>query len=182
MSNENLKSFEEMGKAELRAACKNAGIPYGKLNNDGMRAALYEKYSEDDQTQVTPAEEAAVEEQNETEVIQAAQTAGDAEANKAVVAEPLPVVKAVATAAGRGKTAGMKIEKDRDEQNGIKRPSVGGVCRAIWDTLDASYKNGKLLTAKELRAMAPAQGWNENNVSIEYYQWRKFMGIRGRQG
>src|SRR5690554_4439873 len=32
---------------------------------------------------------------------------------------------------------GLKIEKDRPEQNGIKRPSIGGKCRAIWDALDA---------------------------------------------
>ena len=33
---------------------------------------------------------------------------------------------------------GLKIEKNREEQNGIKRPSVGGKCRAIWDALDES--------------------------------------------
>jgi hypothetical protein len=35
------KTFDEMGKEELRAACKSAGVVgYGKLNNDGMRALL----------------------------------------------------------------------------------------------------------------------------------------------
>ncbi len=29
-----------MGKEELRQACRDCGISYGKLNNDGMRAAL----------------------------------------------------------------------------------------------------------------------------------------------
>jgi hypothetical protein len=33
-------NFNEMGKTELRAACKAAGIKYGKLTLDQMRAAL----------------------------------------------------------------------------------------------------------------------------------------------
>ena len=27
---------------------------------------------------------------------------------------------------------------------------------------------------------AIAEGWNPNNASIEYYQWRKYNGISGR--
>jgi hypothetical protein len=37
------KNFDEMGKSELRAACKAAGIPYGKLTVAGMRGALLKK-------------------------------------------------------------------------------------------------------------------------------------------
>jgi hypothetical protein len=29
--------------------------------------------------------------------------------------------------------------------------------------------------------MAAANGWNPNNASIEFYQWRKFNGITGRK-
>lgn len=32
--------FTNLGKEELRQACRDAGISYSKLNNDGMRAAL----------------------------------------------------------------------------------------------------------------------------------------------
>ena len=36
-----MKTFEEMNKMELRAACKAAGIKnYGKMDNAGMRTAL----------------------------------------------------------------------------------------------------------------------------------------------
>ncbi len=36
-----MTNFAEMGKTELRAACKAAGIKgYGNMTNDGMRAAL----------------------------------------------------------------------------------------------------------------------------------------------
>ena len=31
---------------------------------------------------------------------------------------------------------GTKIEKVRDKQNGVTRPSGGGKCRAVWDGLD----------------------------------------------
>ena len=34
--------------------------------------------------------------------------------------------------------------------------------------------------SKEVKAIAEANGWNPNNASIEYYQWRKFNGITGR--
>jgi len=65
---------------------------------------------------------------------------------------------------------GLKIEKDRPERNGIKRPSIGGKCRAIWDYLDTV----EAPTAKVVRAAAEANGWNPNNAVIEFYQWRKF--------
>jgi hypothetical protein len=76
---------------------------------------------------------------------------------------------------------GLKIEKGREERNGIKRPSIGGACRAVWDALDAMVAEGKSPTAKDVKAMAPVRGWNVNNASIEFYQWRKFNGIVGRK-
>lgn len=73
---------------------------------------------------------------------------------------------------------GLKIEKDRPEQNGVKRPSIGGKCRAIWDALDAyRAETGGLPTSKTVKELAADEGWNPNNASIEYYQWRKFNGI-----
>lgn len=73
---------------------------------------------------------------------------------------------------------GLKIEKDRPEQNGIKRPSAGGKCRAIWDALDEyRAETGELPTSKTVKELAADFGWNPNNASIEYYQWRKFNGI-----
>lgn len=76
---------------------------------------------------------------------------------------------------------GLKIEKDRPEQNGIKRPSIGGKCRAVWDALDAyQAETGDVPTAKVVRDLAADEGWNPNNASIEFYQWRKFHGITGR--
>jgi hypothetical protein len=76
---------------------------------------------------------------------------------------------------------GIKIEKDRPEQNGIRRPSAGGKCRAIWDACDALHANGAMPMPKVIKELAQENGWNENNAVIEMYQWRKFHGIIGRQ-
>ena len=77
--------------------------------------------------------------------------------------------------------AGIKIEKDRPEQNGIIRPSAGGKCRAIWDYCDSFYASGAIPMPKQMKAAARENGWNENNSIIEMYQWRKFTGLTGRQ-
>lgn len=76
---------------------------------------------------------------------------------------------------------GIKIEKDRDEQNGVKRPSLGGACRKVWDACDELYDNGVMPKPAVIKPIAEENGWNVNNTIIEMYQWRKFMGIRGRQ-
>ena len=80
-----------------------------------------------------------------------------------------------------GASSGLKIEKAREERNGIKKPSVGGQCRAVWDALDDMVAAGTQPTAKQVKELAEERGWNPNNASIEFYQWRKFNGIRGRQ-
>jgi hypothetical protein len=76
---------------------------------------------------------------------------------------------------------GIKIEKDRPEQNGIVRPSVGGKCRQVWDFCDSVYAGGQLPMPKQMREWAREVDVNENNAVIEMYQWRKFHGINGRQ-
>lgn len=124
-----MKTFDAMGKAELRAACKEAGIKnYGKMNNDGMRTELRE--------------------------IETACIAKVSENNS------------------------LKIEKNREERNGIKRPSLGGKCRAVWNALDAYYAEmNEIPTVAIARLIAQDEGWNQNNTLIEFYQWRKFNGI-----
>lgn len=78
---------------------------------------------------------------------------------------------------------GLKIEKNREERNGVKRPSLGGKCRAVWDALDAlqaELEAGEKVTAAMVKDLAKDEGWNHNNASIEFYNWRKFNGIKGR--
>lgn len=43
--------FTSMGKEELRAACRTAGISYGKLNNAGMRDVLIRHFANETTTQ-----------------------------------------------------------------------------------------------------------------------------------
>lgn len=75
---------------------------------------------------------------------------------------------------------GYKIEKDRAEQNGVKRPSTGTLCGQVWAALDAVHAT-RMPVASDLDTIATTNAWNRNNVSCEFYQWRKFNGIKGRQ-
>jgi len=169
-------NFNELGKVELRQACKEAGIKnYGKMNNDGMRAAL-EAHSKPVQEQV----EAVV-----TKVVQeeapVSTPSGLATMVQQMGANQKKEEERSAPAAAKRTSSGLKIEKAREERNGIKKPSVGGQCRAVWDALDDMVAAGTQPTAKHVKALAEERGWNANNASIEFYQWRKFNGIRGRQ-
>jgi hypothetical protein len=171
-----MSKYDNLGKTELRAACKEAGISYSKLNNDGMRAAL----AAHDATQAAP--QIPVEDSRKpAEVVPpAALETPELIANSALTpaAAPAEAPAPAATPAATGKTTGLKIEANREEKNGVKRPSAGGMCRAVWDACDAI---GPSATAKDVKKLAETNGWNQNNASIEFYQWRKFNGIKGRQ-
>lgn len=81
---------------------------------------------------------------------------------------------------------GLKIQKDREAQNGVKERSKGGLCRAVWDELNSLMTHDEATglanvpTVAQIKKIAEEKGWNVNNASIEYYQWRKFHGISGR--
>ena len=61
----------------------------------------------------------------------------------------------------------------RSESSAPKRPRAGGKCAAVWDYLDANPTT----TAKALREVASAQGWNANNATCELYAWRRFTEL-----
>lgn len=219
-----MDKFAGMGKNELRAACKAAGISYGKLNNDGMRGAL--RTHENANFEASPEELAKqggrpkkykmADPSNMTDeevrdslcpgcgvhLSNGLLTPNDEVANKPGVtlhqeglnrqyhcmgcghefgAELEPYVKPQHIDRHTG--TGLKIEKARDKRNGVTRPSAGGKCREIWDFLDSIYQDGKgtMPTAKLVKEQSESRGWNANNASIEFYQWRKFQGIAGRQ-
>ncbi len=95
---------------------------------------------------------------------------------------PTPAAAPVRSAS----TKGQKIEKDRPTQNGVQLPSSGTLCRAVWDQLTSMMVpigdtgQATVPSAQEIKAVGEQRGWNANNVSIEYYRWRKFNGITGR--
>ena len=84
------------------------------------------------------------------------------------------------TSSDRHSGKGVKIEKVREMKNGIKRPSAGGKCRAVWDALDGYSAEEGAPTIAVVRSLAADEGWNVSNATIEFYQWRKFNGVTGR--
>lgn len=203
-----MKDFNEMGKVELRAACKEAGIKnYGKMNNGLMREALEAHYAAQEEVraeveaeveQVAPATEERTSGNEDPRNLDVCPVCGSDElyaGRNDSIGGGMGVVVDEDTVGGchqcdwkydlRGSNKptgkGIKIEKDREERNGVKRPSVGGACRAVWDALDEMVAAGEQPTSKDVKALAEQNEWNANNASIEFYQWRKFHGIRGRQ-
>ena len=61
-------------------------------------------------------------------------------------------------------------KQSRPEQNGVKMPSEGTKCRAVWDWMD---KN-PTATSKDVRAWAESTGQNPGNAQIERYQYLRF--------
>lgn len=190
--------FDAMGKEELRAAMREAGISYSKLNNDGMRAALVAHYAKAEQ-----AAEVEAEEEEETRPtsngMSFAQILGmapmpampastgpvtrvvdgkkvEAKAPKAKGEPRTRSDKPAAPVVPRVSRKGYTIQKEREERNGVKRPSEGTVCGNVW----AEFDKNPEIKAGELQALADEHGWNRTNVSCEFYAWRKFMGIKGR--
>lgn len=195
-TNNTASKFDAMGKEALRAACREAGISYSKLNNDGMRAALVAHYAKSEA--VEEQVEAEVEETPTSNGMPFAQMLGltpvpapanvgnatsvvdgkrvEAKASKENGEACTRSEKPAAPAVPRVSRKGYKIQKEREERNGVKRPSEGTVCGAVW----AEFDKNPEIKAGELAALADANGWNRTNVSCEFYAWRKFMGIKGR--
>lgn len=194
--------FDAMGKEELRAACREAGVSYSKLNNDGMRAALTAHYASLEVAEAATEEVAAQEEvvQQPARPNVFAQMLGlesaplpvgcgagtrvvdgkkvDPNASKAKGESRARVEKNPAPAVPRVSRKGYTIQKEREERNGVKRPSEGTVCGAVW----AEFDKNPEIKASELADLADTNGWNRTNVSCEFYAWRKFNGIKGRRG
>lgn len=196
-ANTTASKFDAKGKEELRAAMREAGISYSKLNNDGMRAALVAHYAKSEevveQAEVEGVVEAAPTRPNMFASLlnpQAVPASMQAQATtivrdgKRVEAAPAKgkseprarTEKPASPAAPRVSRKGYTIQKEREERNGVKRPSEGTICGAVW----AEFDKNPEIKAGELAALADANGWNRTNVSCEFYAWRKFMGIKGR--
>lgn len=168
-------NYDKMGREALRVECRNREIKYGKLDTAGMRAAL----RADDAAH----KEFGASEFEMSEEELAAQTGRQATADvEELQSDPITdastgVTDIAPAPLASGTRKGVSIEKDRDERNGVKRPSKGGVCRQVWDMLDAI---GKKATAKEARAKGAELGLNKTTTMVQFYQWRKFNGITGR--
>jgi hypothetical protein len=219
-------NYDTMGKEALRKEMRDRELSYGKLNNDGMRAALRTNDAEiaaamptEDEFEMTQEElsKQTVRPQSDDPAEGNCPSCGIHLSNGLLGPDDEAIgpggrsynppktlwetgqlnhqfhcmgcghnwgeVRAPYAAPVRAPRTrkGVSIEKDREERNGVKRPSLGGVCREVWDWLDERRaKVGQVPTAKEVREASPAAGWNPNNAMIEFYQWRKFNGITGR--
>lgn len=166
MSKFTVSQLESLNKVELRELCRNNGIGYNGMNNEGMRAALL----------LVPGGEAEVPGTEPVTEPVTEQTA-DVPATE-TVREPrvLPtlVTPPVATVA----TPARKIQSNRPERNGVKRPSEGTICAQIWAWCDAAHDSGGKVAAKDLKAALPAL--DATTCTVQFYRWRKFNGIQGR--
>jgi hypothetical protein len=84
---------------------------------------------------------------------------------------PAPVVTTAAPKAVKAP------QQERIVQNGVKRPLEGGACAAVWAVLDQMREAGVEPASKDVRDLATARGWNENNALCELSAWRKFNGL-----
>lgn len=191
--------FDAIGKEELRAAMREAGISYSKLNNDGMRAALVAHYAKAEPAAEEVEAEEEVEARPTSNGMSFAQILGmapiperpahngqvtrvvdgkkvEAKAPKAKGEPRTRSDKPAAPVVPRVSRKGYTIQKEREERNGVKRPSEGTVCGNVW----AEFDKNPEIKAGELQALSDEKGWNRTNVSCEFYAWRKFMGIKGR--
>jgi hypothetical protein len=174
--------YDAMGKEALRQEMRDRELSYSKLNNDGMRAALRANDAEmaaimadEDSFEMSQEELAAQTGRKSNEItVETASGPTTVDLNKLAI-DPSKQPGGANYQAPRTRK-GLTIEKDREERNGVKRPSKGGVCREVWDFLDTLTNP----TAKDVREAAPGRNWNVNNAMIEFYQWRKFNGISGR--
>lgn len=132
------------------------------------------------------AEYAAREQARRGEAERRAQADRDAEANHPMVAgksaatggKVLNPAQPRPARAPSGSSNGLKIEANRETRNGQTRPSIGGKCRGIWDALD---EMGTAATAKQARDALLPRGFDKTTVMVQFYRWRKFNGVEGRQ-
>ncbi len=201
MSTFTVSQLAGFNKGQLRQACRAHGVNYAGMNNAGMVAALTSHaVSEDAAAEVqqdlaagAAVAEAAVGVQPSTEQLNLAVQDGQVVAAELVqvpkvlptiVAPPLhptleaPVTPVTPTPA----TAARKVQKDRAEANGVKRPSDGTICGNIWGYCDTVVAGGAFPSAKDLRAHGASQApaWDATTCTVQYYRWRKFNGVQGR--
>lgn len=76
------------------------------------------------------------------------------------------------------KGEGIKIQKDREERNGIKRPSEGGKCARLWEIFEKHYaETGMILTPKPAKELSAKEDLDPTTTTVQLYRWRDFMGF-----
>jgi hypothetical protein len=79
------------------------------------------------------------------------------------------------------KGTGLKIQKDREEKNGVKRPSEGGKCATLWALFDTMHsEKGMVPTPKPAKDRSAVIGMDPTTTQVQLYRWREFMGFKGK--
>lgn len=63
------------------------------------------------------------------------------------------------------------------EQNGIRQPGEGCLCRRVWDALDKLRTDGKDATFEAVRELAGSD-MADATIRTQRQRWREFNGIR----
>lgn len=176
-----MSKFDNMGKVELRAACKAEGIVYGKLNNDGMRAALNKAHS------VPVANKSlldlAVDEADQEQDIKTnigKPTAIEKGAAQELAKTAAPKVKAAIERAAAKAAKAPRVA--RAASNGVTMPGAGTICAQIWAALDSKRAalKSETPTFEHLRELAKAYDWQKNTAMTQYQRWKQFYGLMPR--
>lgn len=79
------------------------------------------------------------------------------------------------------KAVSIKVQKNREERNGVKRPSEGGKCAQLWALFDKMYgEAGIIPTPKPAKARSAEHNLDPVTTTVQLYKWREFMGFKGR--
>ena len=171
----NSEQLGAMNKAELRDACRENGISYNGLNVDGMRVAL--ATLEVPEQPVPGADESGTEGVmvHADSVVPQELRDAPAPVEVPVVVAPteLPAVQPAPAKAAKER----KIQANREERNGVKRPSEGTICAEIWAYIEKVWKDtGAMPAAKAVREALPSR--DDTTKTVQYYRCRKFHGFK----
>lgn len=181
----------DLNKQGLRDACKHNGIKYGSMNNDGMRAALLAHVlaKQADQGIGPVASDGRPKPVDAPKPATVMNVLGISEKTQAAIKQAAPVVEIPVVDAGPRETVtgtvvkpkSLKIEKGREKQYGVSRPSAGSICRAIWDQLDAKRAASKAVPSfADLRDLMKNYSWSKNTAMTQFQRWKQFNGVMPR--
>jgi hypothetical protein len=117
----------------------------------------------------------------------------EVEIDEPEVDEPVTVTEEIKPRKkSRGKPSGKKPAKKKDvepakvdpqpsKQNGVRRPSPGTLCGQAWDIFDKLSKRGNPPDIKAALEIAKKKNLNPGNVRAEFYAFKRYHGLSGKQ-
>lgn len=187
-------NFQTLSKVELRAECKARAIKgYGNMKNAEMAAACeaHEAANAPVVGEFTLCPHCGIHLDNGysdyASQCEAAQTTGHRGAlitHEYVCLACMGEFGAACGTQGKARKApvgtGIKIQKGREERNGVKRPSEGGICAQLWSLFDAMYaEKGMVPTPKPAKERSAQLNLDPVTTTVQLYRWRDFMGFKG---